>query len=117
MGVYDNIKKLCLERGVSVSQLERELGFTKGKLGKMNDSSPSVDTAKKIADRLGVTVDSLVNGRVIEDPAPYHARMADDMMSLLLERWERLNQMGKIKAVNEIDELVHDAEYSDFDAI
>lgn len=58
--IYERIKKLCFARGISISKLEEDLGFTKGYIYKLEKSSPSVDNAKKIADYLNVPIDKLV---------------------------------------------------------
>ena len=60
--IYENISRLCLENGISISKLEKTLGFGNGVIGKWNDSSPRADALKKVADFFGVTVDSLLDG-------------------------------------------------------
>lgn len=61
--IFDNISRLCKERGISVARLERELGFGNGIIGKWANSSPTVEKLKKVADYFGVTVDSLLTVR------------------------------------------------------
>lgn len=34
MSTYEIIKKLCRERGIAVTALEKELGFGRGSIGK-----------------------------------------------------------------------------------
>lgn len=60
--VYDNIKRLCKKRKISIYALERECGIANGTIGKWNlrKSSPSVATVQKIADYFGVTVGYLL---------------------------------------------------------
>lgn len=48
MTKYERIKKLCKEQGKSISQLERDLGFAKGSISKIDDHMPSVDRVSKI---------------------------------------------------------------------
>lgn len=60
--MYERIKQLCKERGISVNKLEQELKIAKGSLCKMNSSKPSVGRAQKIANYFGVTVDYLMTG-------------------------------------------------------
>lgn len=59
MGTYDRVKKLCDERGIAVTRLEKELGFGRGAIGKMRKSKPSGERLQKIADFFGVPVDFL----------------------------------------------------------
>ena len=60
--VYENVVRLCRERKVSIYQLEVQCGIGNGTIGcwKTCGSIPRVDTAKKIADYFGVTVDDLL---------------------------------------------------------
>lgn len=55
-----NIRRLCKERGISISKLEQATGIGNGTIGRWEKSNPSVDNAKKVADYFGVTVDSLL---------------------------------------------------------
>ena len=48
MTKYERIKKLCKEQGKSISQMERDLGFAKGSISKIDDHMPSVDRVSKI---------------------------------------------------------------------
>lgn len=58
--LFDKIKVLAKEKGVSIYRLEKEAGLSKSSIGKWNDNIPSVDKIQKVAKLLGVTVDSLL---------------------------------------------------------
>lgn len=66
MSVYDTIKKLCDEKGIKVTALEKQLGFGRGSIGKMRNTSPSADRLQAIADYFGVTLDYLQTGKAPE---------------------------------------------------
>ena len=70
MGLYENVKHLAEQKGVSVSKLERELGFARSSIAKFNSSSPSIDKVKAIADYLGVKIDDIVNPESDEKDLP-----------------------------------------------
>lgn len=57
--IYENIVKLCKERSVSISKLERELGFGNGTIRSWSVSSPSVANAQKVAEYFGTSLDEL----------------------------------------------------------
>jgi transcriptional regulator with XRE-family HTH domain len=59
--MLDKIKELCKKRGLSVSQLEQELGFGNKAIYKWDEQTPGIDRVKKVADYFGVTIDYLVN--------------------------------------------------------
>lgn len=62
--IYENVKRLCDERNISIWALERACGIANGAIGKWNGSinAPRIDTVKAIADYFGVTVDALLSG-------------------------------------------------------
>lgn len=57
--LYFNIKRLCQERGITINQLEKELGFGAGSIGKFQTSSPSIEKICRIAKNFDVSVDQL----------------------------------------------------------
>lgn len=59
MTLYENIKHYAKMRGTSISQLERDLNWTKGSIGKWDVNRPSVDKAVAIAQKLDVTVEDI----------------------------------------------------------
>lgn len=70
--IYNNIKSLCDERGVKPGRMCVELGMSKSILtGLKNGTKKNIqtDTAQKIADYFGVTVDRVL-GAEKETAAP-----------------------------------------------
>lgn len=61
--ILQNVIRLCRERGVSVSKLEKETGIGNGTICRWKKSFPRVDILKKVADYFGVSVDSLLVDR------------------------------------------------------
>ncbi len=66
MLTYDVIKQLCKNKGVTVTGLEKELGFARGSLCKVNTSKPSMEKVQKLADYFGISSDYLMNGEEIK---------------------------------------------------
>ncbi len=60
--VYENVKRLCQEAHISITDLEQKLGFGNGTIGKWKHrgSSPGIDKVSAIARFFCVTVDSLL---------------------------------------------------------
>ena len=58
--IYDKIKEICKEKGISVSSLEKKANLSNGAISKWNVSAPTVDNLKAVADVLKVKVDKLV---------------------------------------------------------
>ncbi len=60
MVVLKNIARLCKEKGISICKLEKECGIGNGTISRWGKSSPTVDSVRKVADYLGVTVAELI---------------------------------------------------------
>lgn len=60
MRIYRNIKLRCTAADITVSELERALGFTRGTLYKWNKNVPSVDKVVSVAKALRCSVEDLV---------------------------------------------------------
>ena len=57
--LYERIKELCKENGTNISQLEREIGVSRGYISKIDRHRPSIDRMEQIAQYLGVSVSDL----------------------------------------------------------
>lgn len=58
--LYDNVKKLCEEKGVSILSLEKALGFPRSSICKWNENEPGIRKVQKVADYLGVSIEALL---------------------------------------------------------
>lgn len=59
---YDRVRELAKKNGTTVAALERELGFAKGSLSKMDKNTPSSERIQKLASRLDTTVGYIMDG-------------------------------------------------------
>ena len=61
MTTYEAIERLCRERGIAITALEKELGFGRGSIGKLKKGGKtSTERVMAIADYFGVPVNSLL---------------------------------------------------------
>lgn len=60
MDLFDRIKLLCKQRGISISKLEEKLSFPRGYLYTLKKKVPGVDRLKSIADFFDVSTDYLL---------------------------------------------------------
>ena len=58
--LFDRIKNICSERGMSISYLERTAGLGNGTIDGWNDSSPRLDNIIAVSKVLGVSIDELI---------------------------------------------------------
>lgn len=59
----ERIKSLCKSHGISMNKLEDTLGFGKGYISKLGNSTPNTAKIKKIADYFNVSVEYLITGK------------------------------------------------------
>lgn len=67
MNIYGRIKLLARQRGVSIRELEKQLGFSNGTINQW-DTSTRTSSLEKVADYFGVSVDYLL-GRDGNEPS------------------------------------------------
>ena len=59
--LYDKIREICREKGVSVASFEKKAGLSNGAISKWNNASPTVDNLNAVAKILKVKVDKLLD--------------------------------------------------------
>ncbi len=80
MNMYETISRLAEKNGVSIAQVERDLGLSPASLRKLETNKPSMDRAVALAKYFGVSTDYLYGNSVIEKPAD--ELMDSDFISL-----------------------------------
>lgn len=58
--IYDKIKKLCDEKGLTIKELETRAGIGNAVVREWNTSNPRIDTLQKVAAVLEISIDELV---------------------------------------------------------
>lgn len=72
MKAYEVIKSLCDSRGIPVTVLEAQLGFSRGSIGKMkNAQDAKSDRIKIIADYFGVSPEYILTGEIQDENGRY----------------------------------------------
>lgn len=65
--LLDKVKRLCSIKGVSIAQLEKELGFSNKTLFAWKDTNLGIDKVEKVAKYFGVSIDYLVSNEDEEE--------------------------------------------------
>lgn len=58
--LYDNVRRMCEQKGISVSMLEKKMEFSNGSISKWNDNEPGIRKVQKVADYFGVAIEDLL---------------------------------------------------------
>lgn len=63
--IYENVKRLCSERNITIMELEKACGIANGTVGKwaLRNSSPRVETLLRVASYFNVSMDELVRSK------------------------------------------------------
>lgn len=62
MSIFERVHELIKEQGLNVKQLERECGLANATIRRWETQTPNIESVRKVAHRLNVTIDYLVNG-------------------------------------------------------
>jgi transcriptional regulator with XRE-family HTH domain len=68
--ISENIKIACIRNGFKIGEVEKAVGLGNGTISKWNTSSPSVRRLKAVADYIGVSLESLLEGDDLYQPSP-----------------------------------------------
>lgn len=60
MSLYENIKKQCKAKGISIAELERATKLSVGSISHWRTSDPKVSNVKAVANYLHCTIDELL---------------------------------------------------------
>lgn len=61
------LRDIAKTKGFSINRLEQELGFARSSINKFNKNTPSIEKLQQISELLGVTVDNLMTGCIVEE--------------------------------------------------
>lgn len=61
MSIYENVQAACKDKGISVAELERQLGFTRSLIYKWDAHEPNVFKVQKVADYLEKPIEYFLN--------------------------------------------------------
>lgn len=60
VGLYDTIKEIAEEKGVSVYRIEKDLELSNGQISKWNKVTPYSITLYRVAQYLGVSIEDIL---------------------------------------------------------
>lgn len=63
----ENVRRLAKEKGKSLKDIEKELGFTAGSFSRWISHEPNAYTVMKIAEYFGVEISDLLSGKKHEE--------------------------------------------------
>lgn len=67
LALKDNLKNLCKNKNISISELEKLLSFGNGSIHKWSVNSPRVNNILKVAEYFQVSIDDLIGKKAITE--------------------------------------------------
>lgn len=85
--VYSRVKLLCKEKGVSIAQMERDIGFQRGNAYKWKDINPSMPSLAKLSAYFDKPISYILKGIDNEerDEAPVDLKTELNRLLILLK--------------------------------
>ena len=83
MSSVDRVKKLCKERRVAISRLEKDLGFGNGYIGQLKKGVLPDDRLRMIADYFDVPISFILGEEEKEKPTDADDGLPEDMIELI----------------------------------
>lgn len=106
--LYENIEKLCKQRGVNVTTMCKESGASRGSLTDLKNGRKQTlkyETLDKIASYFGTSVDALVSGEHKENPPQQPQSEVDAAVERIRRKLESMPKEQREALMNLIEKL------------
>ncbi|AYA98873.1 helix-turn-helix domain-containing protein [Lachnoanaerobaculum umeaense] len=123
--VGENIKKFRKLKGLTQKELAEKLGITQQSVAQYERTNklPKLETLLYIANALDITLNGLLFGesdleseKALEKAMEETAKWNDKIIKrALIEHYNKLNKLGREKAVERVEELTEIEKYTDPD--
>lgn len=106
--LYENIEKLCKQRGVNVTTMCKESGASRGSLTDLKNGRKQTlkyETLDKIASYFETSVDALVSGERKENPPQQPQSEADAALERIRRKLESMPKEQREALMNLIEKM------------
>ena len=106
--LYENIEKLCKQRGVNVTTMCKESGASRGSLTDLKNGRKQTlkyETLDKIASYFGTSVDTLVSGDQKENPSQQPQSEVDATVERIRRKLESMPKEQREALMNLIEKM------------
>lgn len=106
--LYENIEKLCKQRGVNVTTMCKESGASRGSLTDLKNGRKQTlkyETLDKIASYFGTSVDTLVSGEQKESPPQQPQSEVDAAVERIRRKLESMPKEQREALMNLIEKM------------
>ena len=98
--MFQRVSELCAEKGLTISGLEKELGLTNSAILRWRDMkrSPSVFTARTVANFFGVSIEYLLGETDVR--SPISEILSENGVISLQRAMEKMTQTDKTRVMD-----------------
>jgi transcriptional regulator with XRE-family HTH domain len=104
MPLVERIQDLCDSKGINLSNLQKDLGFSNGTIYRWNTSMPSADRLLKVAQYFDVTVDYLLGKE--KNNTEIITTSVSRYLNIPLDEPKTLKIMCKIALLNKTNQAI-----------
>lgn len=107
--LVSNIKRICGEKGISISTMEKDLLFSQGLISRWSRMNPSITKIISVADYLGVSLDELVGRKEVVQQTSFLEKLLNATKNNSLSwkplgcKKEFLHPLQFFKEIREVD--------------
>lgn len=91
--VFNRIKELCAEKGITITKLESLMKMSQSTIGKWRTATPTVDKLVKVAQYFHVSLDYITGLSNIRETAEHISK--DTRFQTITAMWEQLSERDK----------------------
>lgn len=113
MGWFENLKKIKLESGMSIHEIATKSGLPEPTLEKIFSGatkSPGINTVQTVVHAMGYTLND-IDPDAQKSPGTAETAPGDDLLSILIQNFDKLNQEGQERLVETSDDMVSSGKY------
>lgn len=113
MGWFENLKKIKLESDMSIHEIATKSGLPEPTLEKIFSGatkSPGINTVQTVVHAMGYTLND-IDPDAQKSPGTAETAPGDDLLSILIQNFDKLNQEGQERLVETSDDMVSSGKY------
>ena len=107
MNIYENIKKLCKIKGMTISSLESAANLSNGAISKWKNKMPQADNLYNVAKILGTSIEFILTGSLENSQENKESTKYSNDDLALIEKYRKLDDCEKQIILGKISEMIY----------
>jgi transcriptional regulator with XRE-family HTH domain len=107
LNIYENIKKLCKIKGMTISSLESAANLSNGAISKWKNKMPQADNLYNVAKILGTSIELILTGSLENSQENKESTKYSNDDLALIEKYRKLDDCEKQIILGKISEMIY----------